>query len=213
MLDDMIHKPLNEPYRITPSHVEYRMLNREDNADQRMTPLGRKIGLVSELRWKRFQEKMEILEQGRQYLHDQKITPSKNTLAHLKEQSLPEIHQSYTYFELLKRTDWNEKNLSLLSEEFACYPQDIKEELMIESKYEGYLVREKNERRRMEKYGNITLPENIDYDSFDVLSKTCIEALKESQPIKIKDLHSIPGVKPSDIVIFISLLKKNKMIR
>ncbi len=213
MLDDMIQKPLNEPYRITPSHVEYRMLNREDNADQRMTPLGRKIGLVSDFRWKHFQEKMEILEQGRQFLHEQKITPSTNTLALLEERSLPEIHQSYTFFELLKRTDWNEKKLSLLSEEFASYPQDIKEELMIESKYEGYLVREKNERRQMEKYDNLSLPENIDYDSFDVLSKTCIEALKESQPKKVKDLHAISGVKPSDIVIFISLLKKNNMIR
>ncbi|MDD4614030.1 MAG: tRNA uridine-5-carboxymethylaminomethyl(34) synthesis enzyme MnmG [Caldisericia bacterium] len=212
MLDDMIHKPLNEPYRITPSHVEYRMLNREDNADQRMTPLGRKIGLVTDKRWSIFEEKMMALEKGRQFLVTNKIAPNKTMVSFLKENSLPEITQSYSYFELLKRTDWDEKMMSMLSDTFSSLPADVKEELMIESKYEGYLVREKNERKQMEKYENHALPSDIDYSEFEMLSKTCIAALNEYKPTKIKDLHSLPGVKPSDMMILISLLKKKKLI-
>ncbi|MDD4028583.1 MAG: tRNA uridine-5-carboxymethylaminomethyl(34) synthesis enzyme MnmG [Caldisericia bacterium] len=212
MLDDMIHKPLNEPYRITPSHVEYRMLNREDNADQRMTPLGRKIGLVTDKRWSIFEEKMMALEKGRQFLVTNKIAPNKTMVSFLKENSLPEITQSYSYFELLKRTDWDEKMMSMLSDTFSSLPVDVKEELMIESKYEGYLVREKNERKQMEKYENHALPSDIDYSEFEMLSKTCIAALNEYKPTKIKDLHSLPGVKPSDMMILISLLKKKKLI-
>ncbi len=212
MLDDMIHKPLNEPYRITPSHVEYRMLNREDNADQRMTPIGRKIGLVSDERWRIFEEKMNSLEMGRELLLQKKITPSKSMIAILKEKSLPEIHQSYSYFDLLKRTDWNEEMISLLDSTFESLPPDVKEELMIESKYEGYLIREKNERKQMDKYGNHPLPPDLDYAAFEMLSKTCIAALNEHKPSTIKDLHDIPGVKPSDMIILISLLKKKKII-
>ncbi|MCK5849133.1 MAG: tRNA uridine-5-carboxymethylaminomethyl(34) synthesis enzyme MnmG [Caldisericia bacterium] len=212
MLDDMINKELVEPYRITPSHVECRMLNREDNADQRLTPIGRKYGLVSDERWKIFNEKMESIEKGRMFVKENKINPNKETIETLQNMSYPTIHQSYSYFDILKRTDWNEKMLSAISKEFDSFPKDVKEELVIESKYEGYIRREKNERKKIQKYRNFKFPMDFDFSALTMLSKDSLISIIEKKPKTIAETQKLPGVRPSDIIILISMLKKMKLL-
>jgi tRNA uridine 5-carboxymethylaminomethyl modification enzyme len=155
---------------------------------------------------------METLEKGRIFVKENKINPNKETLEMLRNSSYPTIHQSYSFFDILKRTDWNEKMLSSYSKEFDSFPQEIKEELAIESKYEGYIVREKSEIKKIQKYRNFEFPKNFNFSDFPMLSKDSLISIEENKPKTIADAQKLPGVKPSDIVILISMLKKLKLL-
>jgi tRNA uridine 5-carboxymethylaminomethyl modification enzyme len=208
MIDDLVNKNIEEPYRITPSHSEFRLSIREGNADIRLTEIGRNIGLVDEDRWIIFQEKVEILHFGNQLIQTEKITPKKENLSKLEDLGFPCIHQVFTLKDLLKRSDFNFNMIEQLSDIFKHLPSDIKEELEIESKYEGYIQHENNEMIRFKKLLDVNLPESLEYSKMISLSKDGQASLLKFKPKTLEEAIKLPNVKPSDTTTIISFLRK-----
>ena len=209
LIDDLVTKKIEEPYRITPSHTEFRLSIREDNADIRLTPLGRKIGLVDDERWEIFQEKMVNLRKGKMVIQSEKLTPSKDTVEKLKTLNFPIINQSSTLEDLLKRPDFNLNMIDKLSDVFMQLPKNVKEELEIESKYQGYIQHENNEVLKIKKIENVLFPDSIDFSKIRSLSKDAIEVLQKHKPRSLAEASSLSNVKPSDIVTIFAYLKQN----
>lgn len=208
MIDDLVNKKLDEPYRITPSFSEFRLSIREDNADIRLTEIGRKIGLVDNERWNIYQIKKDNLSIGKQLIQEEKLTPKADTLEKLKFLGFPSIHQEFTLKDLLKRPDFTYLMVSMLSESFHSLPLEIKEELEIDSKYEGYIRHEKNEILRLQKLMDTKIPFSIDYENITSLSKDGKQSLTKYIPKTIREAVSLPNIKPSDMITLLSYLKK-----
>ncbi len=210
LIDDLVNKRLDEPYRITPAHVEYRLLNRADNADQRLTPLGRNLGLINDKQYEQFQDKMEALEQGRIILNETSFSPSKENLELIQSMNLPEISQNCSLFQLLKRTDYHNQDLSQISPAYNDLPDEVKEVLEIEAKYEGYIAREKNEQKLMQRMNKTILPLTFQFQSMEFLSKEARIILDQEKPISLEKASRLPGVTPADILSLVAYLKSHK---
>lgn len=208
MIDDMVNRRLDEPYRISPAHVEYRLLNRADNADQRLTPLGKSLGLVSQVQYQLFLTKLQGLEKGKEILQESTLSPSKENLELLASLGFSDINKNTSLFQLLKRTDYSLSQIEKLSDAFSELSDEIKEELEIEAKYEGYILREHNEMKTMQRMAKHILPGNIAYDSLVFLSKEARKILNEEKPETIQEASRLSGVTPADILALISFIKK-----
>jgi len=210
MIDDLIHKKLDEPYRITPSHVEHRLILREDNADLRLTEKGRKIGLVDDKRYKRFEERLNNLAKGRELIEKIQISPSKEMLDMLNNLNLPQISKNVNLKELLRRQDLNYRKVAKLNDELKALPEDVLEELEIEAKYEGYIKREQNEIKEIKKMENFVFPENFNFSSIPSLSKDAKESLEKYVPRTLEEALRLQGIKPSDALTLLSIFSKIK---
>ncbi len=210
MIDDLIHKKLDEPYRITPSHVEHRLILREDNADLRLTEKGRKIGLVDDKRYKRFEERLNNLAKGRKLIEKIQISPSKEMLDMLNNLNLPQISKNVNLKELLRRQDLNYRKVAKLNDELKALPEDVLEELEIEAKYEGYIKREQNEIKEIKKMENFVFPENFNFSSIPSLSKDAKESLEKYAPRTLEEALRLQGIKPSDALTLLSIFSKIK---
>lgn len=208
LIDDLLHKEVVEPYRITPSHVEFRLTLREDNADLRLTEKGRLIGLVDDKRWEIYQQKRTDVEKGRSLLKCHKITPTNTTNQWLKENGMEEINQDKTLFEMLKRPEILFPVMEHFLPDLASLHQDAKLEMTIEAKYEGYIIREKNEIEKMNKHDHLLIPESF-YASLPLsLSKQAKESLLEVKPPTLGEAKKLPGVRPSDLITLIAALEQ-----
>lgn len=212
LVDDLIYKTIDEPYRITPSHSEYRMSIREDNADFRLTEKGKKIGLVDEERWRIFQEKMELIQKGKLMIKSDNISPSKENLQKLKSMNFPLIHQASSLFELLKRPDFSIAMIADLSESFKILHQDVQMELEIEAKYEGYIRRENNEINQLKKMEYFQFPESFNFSEIASLSKEGKENLIKWKPKTLGDAVKLPGIRPSDMITLLSIIRNKKEV-
>jgi len=210
MMDDLIYKTIDEPYRITPSHSEYRMSIREDNADIRLTERGRTLGLVDDDRWRIFQEKMDQLQKGKQAIETENVSPSQIQLQKLKDLDFPLIQQASTLYDLLKRPDFTHQMIAILSETFQNLQQDVQEELEIEAKYEGYIRREKNEINQVRKMENFVFPESFSFLEVTSLSKEGKENLIRWNPITLGAAFKLPGIRPSDMITLLSWIRNKK---
>jgi len=210
MIDDLIHKGVLEPYRITPSHVEYRLSLREDNADLRLTEKGMNIGLVTPQRWCVFQQKRNEIEKGREWLNLNRITPNKEVNQWLQSQDIPVLSQDNSLFGLLKKPEIPFSIVEHFYPPIQELNEDAKLALEIEAKYEGYIIREKNEIRKVLKFDQVSLP-NTFFDSLPVsLSKEARESLLRFKPATIAEAKLLSGVKPSDILTLIAVLKQKQ---
>jgi tRNA uridine 5-carboxymethylaminomethyl modification enzyme len=207
MLDDLINKRLDEPYRITPAHVEFRLTNRADNADQRLTPKGRSLGLVKDKQYLLFEAKMKELEKGRAIVNETTLKPAKETLELLHSLGYNEINQKHTLFQLLKRTDYSIEALENISEDFAQLSQEVKEALEVEARYEGYIFRENNEIKNINRMSRTCLSDDLIYENMSFLSKEARKNLSISKPKTILEASRLPGVTPADIASLVSFLK------
>lgn len=210
MIDDLIHKKIDEPYRITPSHVECRLVLREDNADLRLTKKGRDLGLVDDERYKKFKERINNLVKGREIIDKNQIYPTRDVIMMLKKLNLPMINKPETLRELLKRQDITYKDVIKLSAELNSLPADVLEELEIEAKYEGYIRREQNEIKEMIKMESFEFPGNFSFSHISSLSKTAIESFEKYKPKTFGEALHLQGIKPSDVITLISILSKLK---
>ncbi len=207
MTDDLLTKELFEPYRITPSHCEYRLLLREDNADLRLTRKGYEIGVVEEWKYKKVLEKEEMINKLKRALETISLKPNKETLQRLKSLGIKEINKPVLLFDLLKRQDFTREDLKKLDPEFANYPDEILEEVEIEAKYSGYILREKNRVREFKKWESFKIPENFDYSMVPSLSKEGRERLTQIKPESIGQAMRISGVRPADIQMLLLYFK------
>ena len=216
MVDDLVTRGTNEPYRMFTSRAEHRLMLREDNADKRLTPVARNMGLVSEERWKHHCQKIEKLEREIKRLKDTKI--SREQLKEIDSQSKKD-DASKTAFDLLKRPGVKySKIISQIGERESYQPKELLDQAIdelveTEAKYEGYLKRQKREIENQEKYSSIKLPKNIDYSSLPGLSNEVRQKLKEFEPATIGHAAQIQGVTPASISVLMVHLKKQQIKR
>lgn len=205
LIDDLVSLGSKEPYRMFTSRAEYRLLLREDNADQRLTEIGRKLGLVCDKRWRLFQTKMEQLEVGNRILSEARIVPSdKGMLKHL---GIDAISNGQSYRDVLKRPDVTISQLVERCDDLAKLSSEVTEQLQIATKYEGYIKRQVDQVAKYSKIESVRIPAEFDYSAVSSLSAEVREKLEKVRPISLGQAGRIPGVTPAAISILSVMLR------
>lgn len=219
LVDDLTSKGVAEPYRMFTSRAEYRLSLREDNADQRLTPIGRELGLVDDIRWKAFSEKREAVEQEKQRLRSTWINPKIVAQAEAERVLHKGIDREYNLYDLLKRPDVSYQDLSTLSKENGeralsnpLQQNDLVSQLEIEVKYAGYVLRQQAEVERGAGNESIRLPEDFDYSGVNGLSKEVQQKLNTHKPETIGQAGRIQGITPAAISLLLVHLKKRDLL-
>jgi tRNA uridine 5-carboxymethylaminomethyl modification enzyme len=210
MSDDLINKELYEPYRITPSHCEYRLILREDNADLRLTRRGYEIGVVEEWKMKKVEEKEYLINEVKELIVKLSLNPNKEILDKLKQIGVSDISKPMLVADMLKRQDFTKDKLKKLDDKFKKYPDEVLEEIEVELKYAGYIAREKSAVKEFVQYENFMIPEDIDYSSVPSLSKEGRERLNTIRPLSLGQTLRITGIRPSDVQMLILYLKNRE---
>jgi len=205
-VDDLVNLGAKEPYRMFTSRAEYRLLLREDNADQRLSPLGREVGLLTEERWARFADKLVALGRGRERLHQVRISPGNHAV--LARLGLQDLKNGASLEELLRRPEIGIDALGFLDEELAGLSLEVRTELETEVKYAGYICRQKEQVERFLRLEGLVIPNDFDYDAVNGLSAEVHEKLKLVQPRTLGQAGRIPGVTPAAIAILAILLRR-----
>ncbi len=206
LVDDLVNLGAKEPYRMFTSRAEYRLLLREDNADQRLSPLGREIGLLTDNRWERFSNKLDDLGRGYERLRQVRISPgNQEVLARL---GLQDLKNGASLEELLRRPEIGIDDLGFLDEELAGLSQEVSSELETEVKYAGYITRQKEQVERFKRLESLVIPDDFDYDAVHSLSAEVHEKLKLIAPRTLGQAGRIPGVTPAAIAILAVLLRR-----
>ena len=207
LIDDLVTKGTNEPYRVMTSRAEYRLLLRQDNADLRLTEKGRQVGLVSDERYARFVERRDSIKNTIELLSEIRIHPNKETLAKMQEFELGSIHNTVTAADLLKRKEISYDDLKHIVE-LPEISEDVKKQVEITLVYEGYIKKQLEQVERMEKLEEKLLPEDINYDEVSSLRDEAREKLNAIRPISIGQASRISGVSPADISVLLVYLEQ-----
>lgn len=179
LIDDLVTKGTNEPYRLLTSRAEYRLLLRHDNADLRLTDIGYRIGLISEERYAKFSEKKQLIEKEKQRLSEVMLKPNEQVQNVIKEQGGSELKDGIRAGDLLKRPEMNYSHIEGLAPSEIELTEDIKEQVEIQIKYEGYIEKSLQQVERLKKMENKKIPENIDYDAISSLATEAVQKLKK----------------------------------
>ena len=214
LVDDLCTLGTKEPYRMFTSRAEYRLMLREDNADLRLTEIGRELGLVDDERWARFNEKLERIEQERQRLKSTWVNPLAESAAEVNAHLATPLSREASGEDLLRRPDMTYAQLTSLSA-FAPALDDAQaaEQVEIQVKYEGYIARQLEEIERQQRHENTLLPATLDYRQVSGLSNEVIAKLNDHKPVSIGQASRISGITPAAISILLVWLKKQGMLR
>ncbi|ALD77509.1 MULTISPECIES: tRNA uridine-5-carboxymethylaminomethyl(34) synthesis enzyme MnmG [Citrobacter] len=214
LVDDLCTLGTKEPYRMFTSRAEYRLMLREDNADLRLTEIGRELGLVDDERWARFNEKLERIEQERQRLKSTWVNPLAESAAEVNAHLATPLSREASGEDLLRRPDMTYAQLTSLSA-FAPALDDAQaaEQVEIQVKYEGYIARQLEEIERQQRNENTLLPATLDYRQVSGLSNEVIAKLNDHKPVSIGQASRISGITPAAISILLVWLKKQGMLR
>lgn len=206
LIDDLVTKGTNEPYRMMTSRAEYRLLLRQDNADLRLTEKGRSIGLVNDERYEKFTVKRTLLERIIHQLSTSNVAPNAETEQKIKNIGTAPVRPGMTLLDLLRRGDVTYKKLAA---EFALpeLPEVVAEQAEIFAKYEGYINKQKQEVERALKLENKLIPQDIDYHAIKELSSEAAEKLAKIKPVSIGQASRISGVSPADINVLMIVLE------
>jgi tRNA uridine 5-carboxymethylaminomethyl modification enzyme len=206
MVDDLITCGTSEPYRMFTSRAEYRLLLREDNADQRLTPIGKRLGLITENRWTRFSEKMGQIEFGRKLLDTLRVAPSDQEALH--SLGLKELKNGVSLSHLLRRPEVQFDDIVFADEQLADFTPAVREQLQIEIKYEGYIARQQEVVERFRRSEQVCIPNDMDYSGIDGLSTEVKEKLNKVRPVSLGQAARIPGMTPAAVAILSVLLRR-----
>jgi tRNA uridine 5-carboxymethylaminomethyl modification enzyme len=204
LLDDLVNLGATEPYRMFTSRAEYRLLLREDNADQRLTPIGREVGLVDDERWQIFQNKVRTIEHGITLLRTARIAPS--DLAVVEGLGLSGLKNGLSLEEALRRPEMTMEMLRKVNSGLDALPDEVTQQLEVETKYAGYIKRQQEEVARFRRTEAVTIPDNFEYDRVHGLSAEVVEKLGKARPRTLGQASRIPGVTPAAIAILSVLL-------
>ncbi len=208
LIDDLVTKGTREPYRVMTSRSEYRLLLRQDNADARLTPIGHKVGLISDERFRLFREKQELIQKECARVKKCVIPPSENANALLKSLGSVEIKTGIKLAELIKRPELSYKALAPIDAERPNLPRTVAESAEILLKYEGYIARELADVERQRKLEAKKIPESIDYTKIIGLRQEAMQKLEKIRPANIGQASRISGVSPADISVLLIYLKQ-----
>lgn len=213
LIDDLVTKGCQDPYRMMTSRSEYRLVLRQDNADSRLTPIGRKIGLISDERWERFNKKQELIKEELKRVKATVIAPSEKVNEILVSSETSAINTGVRLIDLIKRPQLGYDALSEIDENRPNIDRNIFEQVETEIKYEGYIKRQLIVIDQVRRLECKILPENIDYNAIDGLRLEAREKLTKVRPENIGQASRISGVSPADISVLViylaSLRNKN----
>lgn len=200
MIDDLVTKGTNEPYRLLTSRAEYRLLLRHDNADNRLTELGHELGLVSDERYETFKQKMENIDGELERLKKIRLKP-KQVAEYLEEKGEPQLKDGMLAYDFMKRPYVKYEDLEKIIPSDKDLSKVEKEQVEIHIKYEGYIKKANRKVDRVKRMENKKIPENIDYSEVDSLATEAREKLEKIRPETIAQASRISGVNPADISI------------
>ena len=208
LVDDLVTMGTKEPYRMFTSRAEYRLMLREDNADVRLTEKGRELGLVDDLRWQLFQEKVEIAERETQRLKTAWIQPDTPKASVLNKKIPSPISREYSLFELLKRPELRYQDIAEIAGEGIEHP-GAAEQVEINAKYAGYIDRQKDEIERLRRLEHTEIPQGFIYTDVKGLSNEVVQKLSDVMPQTVAQASRVPGVTPAAISLLLIYLKKH----
>ena len=207
LIDDLVTKGTNEPYRMLTSRAEFRLLLRHDNADLRLTEYGKNIGLISENRYLHFQEKKKQIEAELDYLKSTYITPNKEITEYFQSNNLSIPKGKTSLSEILRRPEISYNDLENIHSRNLSLSDEVKEQVEINVKYAGYIEKSIKEAEKLKKENNIKIPLDIDYDKVHNLALEARAKLSKIRPLTISQASRISGVNPSDIQMLLIHLK------
>jgi len=208
LIDDLVTKGTNEPYRMMTSRAEYRLLLRQDNADLRLTQKGYEAGLISETRYKDFKQKRKSIDEEMQRLKNTHISNTETIQTILKKHNSTALKSGSSLFELLKRPEISYQALKPVDKARPNLPVDVIEQVMIELKYEGYINRQRQQVEQFKKLERKMIPENITYSHIKGLRIEAQQKLDEVMPVSIGQASRISGVSPADISVLLMYIEQ-----
>ncbi|MEJ7542188.1 tRNA uridine-5-carboxymethylaminomethyl(34) synthesis enzyme MnmG [Staphylococcus intermedius] len=213
LIDDLVTKGTNEPYRLLTSRAEYRLLLRHDNADLRLTDLGHELGLISDERYERFNTKRQQITDEIARLEQIRVKPSERVQQIIEEKGGSRLKDGILAKELLRRPEMTYDTIIDILEEDHQLPADVEEQVEIQTKYEGYITKSLQQVDKVKRMEQKKIPEDLDYSKIDSLATEAREKLAEVKPLNIAQASRISGVNPADISILLVYLEQGKIQR
>lgn len=212
LIDDLVTKGTNEPYRMMTSRAEYRLILRQDNADSRLTPIGRRIGLVKDDRWERFTKKQKAVEDALELLEKKILTPSRETKEKLEKAGIEPIRTAMPLGELMRRPGVTYEGLRRVFDLPELAPE-IRKQAEIRIVYEGYIKKQMEQVERMERLEDKLFPEDMDYGRITSLREEAREKLAAVRPRSLGQAGRISGVSPADISVLMVYLEQQRRMK
>ena len=214
LIDDLVTKDIQDPYRMLTSRSEYRLLLRQDNADARLTPIGKKVGLIDDVQYKVFTDKQEAIEREMLRIKDAKISATDEVNSVLAKVG-QNIDRGIKIAELLKRPDIDYNIIKEIDEETRNLniPFDVAEQVEILTKYDGYLKRQEQQVKEAGKLDKFKIPDDIDYSKIEHISSETKDKLSKIRPKTLAQASRIGGVKPADISILMVMLERHQVAK
>ena len=210
LIDDLVTKENHEPYRMMTSRAEYRLLLRQDNADLRLTKIGYRVGLISQERYDWVCEKERLIEEEIERVKHTRIGANEKVQNLLQQFDSIPLHTGVSLADLIRRPELNYDCLALIDSERPDLPAEVREQVNINIKYEGYIVRQKKQVEHFKKLEKKKIPDDIDYDEVNSLRLEARQKLKALRPVSIGQASRISGVSPADISVLLVYLEQRK---